>query len=356
MIIKNKTILNYINHNFYLSPNYSFKLFSSSNRLEKQKYSNKRLNLNNSIIMVLNLRGYSASRNVKMNSKITAHSLLESPKQGIALKEPQVKYLREPDPYNLFLPRIIVVTSGKGGVGKTTCTANIGLGIAMAGFRVLMVDCDLGLKNLDILLGVENRVPFSALDFFQGRCNLSQALIRSNQTKNASFLALTKTKQQCHFSLDHMARVMRLLNFLEFHYVFVDCPAGIDAGFLNAITPATESIVVTTPDITAIRDADRVAGILDTSHINNNKLLVNRVDSTMVEANTIMDVPEVQEILGLTLLGAIPSDPQIIVSTNQGRPLILDGDNTPSGAAFGKIIHKLINEKIYRLPYNIALD
>lgn len=322
-------------------------IFTNTNYLKKKSVSLRKVKLNS--------RSNSTLERIK--EKYSKESQIEHAfnfEKKSKLKELAAPILNPTKPGNLFIPRVIVVTSGKGGVGKTTCTANIGLGLALAGFRVLMVDCDLGLKNLDIVLGVERKVPFSALDFFQGRCKFSQVLVKSNQTKNASFLALTKTKQQCHFSLDHMSRAMRLVNFLEYHYILVDCPAGIDAGFLNAITPATESIIVTTPDITAIRDADRIAGILDNSHITNIKLLINRLDSKLIESNTIMDIMEVQEILGLNLLGAIPSDSQITASTNKGKPLIIEGNKTLSGTAFGKVIDKLINEKFYKFPYNVT--
>lgn len=243
--------------------------------------------------------------------------------------------------------RIIVVTSGKGGVGKTTATANLGMSIARLGYRVALIDSDIGLRNLDLLLGLENRIMYTAIDIFEGNCRLDQALIRDKRWKNLSLLAVSKNRQRYNVTRKSMESLVHSLESFGYHFVLIDCPAGIDVGFINAIAPAEEALVVTTPEITAIRDADRVAGLLEANGIYNTKLLVNRVRPEMIHSNNMMSVRDVQEILGIPLLGVIPEDSHVIVSTNRGEPLVLQKKLTLSGVAFENAARRLVGKQDY---------
>ena len=243
--------------------------------------------------------------------------------------------------------RIIVVTSGKGGVGKTTATANLGMSIARLGYRVVLVDADIGLRNLDLLLGLENRVLYTAMDILDGQCRLDQALIRDKRWKNLSLLAISKNRQRYNVTRKRMNMLIDSIQKLGYDYILIDCPAGIDVGFINAVSPAEEAIIVTTPEITSIRDADRVAGLLESSGVYNVKLLVNRVRSDMIQQNDMMSVRDVQEMLGIPLLGAIPEDNHVIISTNRGEPLVLKKKLTLSGIAFENAARRLIGKQDY---------
>lgn len=256
--------------------------------------------------------------------------------------------------------RIIVVTSGKGGVGKTTATANIGMSIARLGYKVVLIDGDIGLRNLDLLLGLENRILYTVMDVFEGQCRLDQALIRDKRWKNLSLLSISKNRQRYNVTRKNMQNLVKALANLNFRYILIDCPAGIDVGFINAISPAQEALIVTTSEIPAIRDADRVAGLLEANGIYDIKLLINRVRSDLIQKNDMMSVRDVQEVLGLPLLGAIPEDNQVIISTNRGEPLVLKKKLTLSGIAFENAARRLVGKQDYFLnldsPYKGMLD
>lgn len=243
--------------------------------------------------------------------------------------------------------RTIVITSGKGGVGKTTTTANLGMSIARLGYQVVLIDADIGLRNLDLLLGLENRILYTAMEVFEGECRLDQALIRDKRWTNLSILSISKNRQRYNISRKNIQILIASLKKRNYDYILIDCPAGIDIGFLNAITGADEAIIVTTPEITSIRDADRVAGLLEANDLLNVKLLVNRVRADMVQKNDMMSVKDVQEILGVPLLGAIPEDNQVIISTNRGEPLVLKKKLSLSGIAFENAARRLIGQKDY---------
>jgi septum site-determining protein MinD len=243
--------------------------------------------------------------------------------------------------------RTIVITSGKGGVGKTTTTANLGMSIARLGYKVALLDADIGLRNLDLLLGLENRVLYTGVDVFEGVCRLDQALIRDKRWKNLVLLALSKNRNRYNITRRNMESIVESLTLMGFQYILIDCPAGIDVGFINAVSPAKEAIIVTTPEITSIRDADRVTGLLETNGIYNVKLLVNRVRADMIQQNDMMSVRDVQEMLGISLLGAIPDDNQVIVSTNRGEPLVLRKKLTLSGIAFENAARRLVGKQDY---------
>ena len=249
--------------------------------------------------------------------------------------------------------RVIVITSGKGGVGKTTAVANIGISVARLGYRVALVDADIGLRNLDLLLGLENRVLYTAMEVLDGKCRLDQALIRDKRWKNLALLPISKNRQRYNVDRQGITILVNSLQELGYQYIVIDCPAGIDIGFINAITPANEAIVVTTPEITAIRDADRVTGLLEANNIFNVKLLLNRVRLEIIQRNDIISVDDVQEILGIPLLGAVPEDSNVIVATNRGEPLVLRKKITLSGIAFENAARRLIGRQDYIIDLDI---
>ncbi|MCS6812529.1 MAG: septum site-determining protein MinD [Cyanobacteria bacterium] len=253
------------------------------------------------------------------------------------------------------MSRVIVVTSGKGGVGKTTCTANLGMALAQRGRRVVVVDADFGLRNLDLLLGLENRIVYTAVEVLAGQCRLEQALVKD---KRQNGLVLLPAAQNRTKDAVTPAQMKRLINALTqaFDYVLIDSPAGIEMGFQNAIAAAQEALVVTTPEISAVRDADRVVGLLEANGIRRVHLIVNRLRPAMVKANDMMSVEDVQEILAIPLIGIIPDDEQVIVSTNRGEPLVLAEHPSLAGLAFSNIVRRLEGERVEFLDLTANRD
>ncbi|KAH7840342.1 hypothetical protein Vadar_015750 [Vaccinium darrowii] len=246
-------------------------------------------------------------------------------------------------------PRVVVITSGKGGVGKTTTTANVGLSLARLGFSVVAIDADVGLRNLDLLLGLENRVNYTVIEVLNGDCRLDQALVRDKRWSNFELLCISKPRSKLPIGFGGKALVW-LVDALKDRqegcpdFILIDCPAGIDAGFITAITPANEAVLVTTPDITALRDADRVTGLLECDGIKDIKMIVNRVRTDMIKGEDMMSVLDVQEMLGLALLGVIPEDSEVIRSTNRGFPLVLNKPPTLAGLAFEQAAWRLVEQ------------
>ena len=241
--------------------------------------------------------------------------------------------------------RVVVVTSGKGGVGKTTTTANIGTGLAKLGYKVVLVDTDIGLRNLDILMGLENRIVYNLIDVLEDRCKLSQALVKDKRLPNLSLLPAAQTRDKSALKPEEMAKLVEELR-KEADFIFVDCPAGIEQGFQTATSVATEAVVVATPEMSSIRDADRVIGLLEAKEgIESYRLILNRVRPQMVRNNDMMDVSDVLDILSIQLLGVIPEAQDIIVSTNKGEPVV-GLDQSLSGQAYRNIARRLAGEEV----------
>jgi septum site-determining protein MinD len=243
------------------------------------------------------------------------------------------------------MTRIIVVTSGKGGVGKTTCTANLGMALAQNGHRVAVVDADFGLRNLDLLLGLENRIVYTALDVLAKECRLDQALVKDKRQPNLALMPAAQNRSKESINPEQMQQLIEALK-PNYDFVLVDCPAGIEMGFKNAIAAANEAIIVTTPEISAVRDADRVIGLLEANDIKTLRLIINRLRPAMVQADMMMSVQDVQDILAIPLLGVVPDDERVIVSTNKGEPLVLEKRMSLAGLAFSNIARRLNGETV----------
>ncbi|MBF0278110.1 MAG: septum site-determining protein MinD [SAR324 cluster bacterium] len=235
----------------------------------------------------------------------------------------------------------IVITSGKGGVGKTTSTANISVALAELGKSVVAIDGDIGLRNLDIILGLENRIVYNLVDVVKKRCRAKQALIRDKKNRQLFLLPASQVDDKSAVSPEEMKELCRELKE-EFDFVLIDCPAGIEQGFKNALAGADRAIVVTTPEVSSVRDADRVIGLLQHHNISAS-LLVNRLSVKMVEAGEMMSKEDVMDILAIDLLGLIVEDPEIVVSGNQGTPVVLNED-APAGQAYRRIAKRLCGD------------
>jgi septum site-determining protein MinD len=237
--------------------------------------------------------------------------------------------------------RRLVLTSGKGGVGKTTTTANLGAALARRGHRVVLVDADIGLRNLDLVLGVEKRIVFDVVEVVEGRCQLRQALIRDKRLPTLAVLPAAQTRDKDAVSEEQMAQVAVELGGMA-DYILIDSPAGIEHGFRSAIAAATEAIVVTTPEVSSIRDADRVIGKLNERQLPY-RLIVNRVRADMVRSGDMMSVDDVCEILSSELLGIVPDDEEIIDTTNRGEPIVLN-ETSRLAVIYDKIARRLEGE------------
>ncbi len=241
------------------------------------------------------------------------------------------------------MSEVIVVTSGKGGVGKTTTSANVGTGLAMLGAKVVLIDTDIGLRNLDVVMGLENRIVYNLVDVVEGNCRMKQALIKDKRYPNLFLLPSAQTRDKSSVTPGQMRKIVDDLRE-EFDYILLDCPAGIEQGFQNAIAGADQAIVVTTPEVSAIRDADRITGLLEAGGISKIRLIVNRIRMDMVRRGDMMSVEDVTDILGLPILGAIPDDEEIVIATNQGEPLV--GSKSPAGQAYLNICKRVFGQEV----------
>lgn len=241
------------------------------------------------------------------------------------------------------MSEVIVITSGKGGVGKTTTVANIGTGLAMMGKKVVVVDTDIGLRNLDVVLGLENRIVYNLVDVVNGSCRLKQALIKDKRHPDLFLLPSAQTKDKSAVSPEQMIKLTDQLRE-DFDFVLLDCPAGIEQGFRNAIAGADKALVVTTPEVSAIRDADRIIGLLEANDLRDIHLIINRLRPDMITRGDMMSVDDVIEILAVNLIGTLPDDEQIVIATNQGEPL--SGKNSRAEEEYRNICRRLLGEDV----------
>jgi len=239
---------------------------------------------------------------------------------------------------------VIVITSGKGGVGKTTTTANVGTALAMEGKQVVLVDADIGLRNLDVVMGLENRIVYDLVDVVEGTCRLRQALIKDKRFDGLFLLPAAQTKDKTAVSPKQMQELSKELKE-QFDYVLIDCPAGIEQGFKNAVAGADDAIIVTIPEVSAVRDADRIIGLLSSSGFTDPKLIINRLRIDMVKRGDMMNIEDTIDILGIDLLGVVPDDEQIVISTNRGEPVVTE-DSTMAGQAYRNIAKRLLGQDI----------
>ena len=241
------------------------------------------------------------------------------------------------------MSEVIVVTSGKGGVGKTTTTANVGTGLAMLCKQVILIDTDIGLRNLDVVMGLENRIVYNLVDVVKGNCRAKQAMIKDKKFPNLFLLPCAQAGDKNSVSPEEMKKLTDELRE-EFDYIILDCPAGIEQGFMNAIAGADRAIVVTMPEVSAIRDADRIIGLLEANEKKRADLVVNRIRMDMVKKGDMMSIEDVVEILAVDLIGAVPDDESIVISTNNGEPLV--GSDTLAGQAYLNICKRILGEDV----------
>lgn len=250
------------------------------------------------------------------------------------------------------MARIIVITSGKGGVGKTTVTANLGVCLSELGSKVLLIDADSGLRNLDLMLGLENRIVFNCFDFLDGKCTIEKTLIRHKQPDKKNngdllLLSLIKNKQERTITEEELKKIISQVKN-NFDYILIDCPAGIDEGFRIATITAEEALVVITPELASIRDADKVIGLLLSKSINQEKinLVINRVRPEMVQKNNMISVDDIVDILSTNIIGIIPEDKNIIISTNRGEPIVKEKGKSLISQSLKDTAERITGQKV----------
>ena len=250
--------------------------------------------------------------------------------------------------------RVIVITSGKGGVGKTTTTANIGAALADKGHKVLLIDTDIGLRNLDVVMGLENRIVYDLIDVIEGRCRVSQALIKDKRCQNLVLLPAAQIRDKNDVNTEQMKELIFSLKE-SFDYILIDCPAGIEQGFKNAIAAADEAVVVTTPEVSATRDADRIIGLLEAAGIKSPRIVVNRLRIDMVKDKNMLSVEDILDILAVKLLGVVPDDETVVISTNKGEPLVYKGDSL-AAKAFKNIASRIEGTEVPLLDLDVKMS
>jgi septum site-determining protein MinD len=240
--------------------------------------------------------------------------------------------------------RVITITSGKGGVGKTTATANLGVALALLGQRVVTIDSDIGLRNLDVVMGLENRVVYDIVNVVEGVCRLRQALVKDKRLSELYLLPAAQTRDKSAVSPEDMVQVCEQMRN-DYDFVLIDSPAGIEQGFRNAIAPADEVLIITTPEVSAVRDADRIIGLIEAEGKGPARLIINRIKPEMVERGDMLDTDDVIEILAIDLIGIVPEDEAILIATNKGTPVALDTKGQ-AGLAFHNIAHRLLGQDV----------
>lgn len=240
--------------------------------------------------------------------------------------------------------RVIVVTSGKGGVGKTTTTANLAVALACAGKKVVAIDGDVGLRNLDVIMGLENRIVYTLVDVIEGSCRLNQAMIKDKRLENLFMIPTAQSRTKDAVTAEQMASICDKLR-KDFEFVLVDSPAGIEAGFRNSAAGADEALVITTPEVSAVRDADRIIGLLESMDKAPIKLIINRIRPELVKCGEMLDVQDVLDILAIDLIGVIPDDESIVISSNKGELLTFSG-NSKAATAFKNIASRIVGNEV----------
>lgn len=238
----------------------------------------------------------------------------------------------------------IVITSGKGGVGKTTTSANLGTALALQGKKVCMVDTDIGLRNLDVVMGLENRIVYNLVDVVEGQCRLSQALIKDKRFEELYLLPAAQTKDKHSVTPESVRDIVNELK-KDFDFVIIDCPAGIEQGFKNAVAGADKAIVVTTPENAAVRDADRIIGLLENEEIRSPKLIVNRIRHNMVTKGEMLDIDEICQVLAIDLLGIVPDDEHVIKAANAGEPTVMN-PGSKAALAYRNIARRILGDSV----------
>ena len=240
--------------------------------------------------------------------------------------------------------KVIVVTSGKGGVGKTTTTANLGTALALLDKKVVLIDTDIGLRNLDVVLGLENRIVYDLVDVVEGTCKLNQALIRDKRFEGLYLMPAAQTRNKMAVSPEQMVELVAELE-KQFEFVIIDCPAGIERGFKNAIAGAKSAIIVTVPEVSSVRDADRIIGLLSSDGIEDVKLLINRIRPDLVKKGDMLAIDDIIEILGVDLIGVVPEDENIFHFTNLGEPAVTD-KSSAAGKAYLNIANRILGNDV----------
>lgn len=240
--------------------------------------------------------------------------------------------------------KIVTITSGKGGVGKTTATANLGAALASAGQRAVCIDADIGLRNLDVVMGLENRIVYDLVDVIEGRCKLRQAMIRDKRISDLYLIPAAQTRDKTAISPSDMERVGDGLRE-EYDWILIDSPAGIERGFRNAIAPADEILIITNPEVSSVRDADRIIGLIEAEEKGPGRLIVNRLKPEMVRRGDMLDTADILDVLAIDLIGVVPEDESVIVASNQGTPIALREDSR-AGRAFRDIARRLNGEEV----------
>jgi len=242
--------------------------------------------------------------------------------------------------------RVITITSGKGGVGKTTTTANLGVALASLGNKVVCVDADIGLRNLDVVMGLENRIVYDLVDVIEGRARLRQAMIKDKRLKDELYLIpAAQTRDKTAVSPSDMVRLCDELRPLV-DYILIDSPAGIERGFRNAVAPADQVLIVTNPEVSSVRDADRIIGLIEAEGKGPGYLIINRVKPEMVKRGDMLSPEDIMDILAIDLIGLVPEDDDILVSTNRGAPAAMNPESNRAGRAFMNIAHRLMGETV----------
>jgi len=249
------------------------------------------------------------------------------------------------------MSQVIVITSGKGGVGKTTTTANIGTALSLLGKKVVLLDADIGLRNLDVVMGLENRIVYDLVDVVEGRCRPKQALIKDKRYDGLFLMPAAQTRDKDAVNPEQMKKLCEQLKE-EHDYIIIDCPAGIEQGFKNAIAGADRAIVIATPEISAVRDADRIIGMLEANEIRNPELVINRIRMNMVKRGDMMAIEDVVEILAVNLIGVVPDDESIVTTTNRGEPAVCDLTSL-AGRAFRNIADRIEGKEVDFLDLDI---